>query len=185
MPDAETRTPSQAHNAFSASFLSRFEELDEPASAGEADLEGPWSVSSYRTADGGTLHAVWRSGEGWSSGDLPAAGFQERSTALLACALRPVVGREPYFRLAGERQALGFALERHGEARGWIGLFDESWAFAINVLERFVRSPEALATLLEAAGPLALERAGRALHRRVAARDEGEPGGAAESLPFG
>ena len=50
---------------------------------------------------------------------------------------------------------------------GWIDLFDEDWAFGVNVLERFTRSPVALARLLEAAGPLALERAGRILRERV------------------
>ena len=41
-----------------------------------------------------------------------------------------------------------------------------------NVLERFARSPLALARLLEAAGPLALERAGRILREQVQAMDE-------------
>jgi hypothetical protein len=58
-------------------------------------------------------------------------------------------------------------LLRQGEAVGWIDLFDEDWAFGINVLERFTRAPEALARLLEAAGPLTLERAGRILRHRI------------------
>ena len=40
---------------------------------------------------------------------------------------------------------------------------------ALHVAERLARSPEALANLLEAAGPLALERAGAVLDARVSA----------------
>ncbi|MFL6234124.1 MAG: hypothetical protein ACJ76N_13400 [Thermoanaerobaculia bacterium] len=75
-------------NAFSPSFLHRIGQRDEPPSAGEADVAGPWRI-----------------------------------------------------------------LERLIEA--------------LHVVERLGRSPEALANVLEAAGPLTLERAGALLDERI------------------
>jgi hypothetical protein len=161
-------------NAFSEEFLHRFEAEDEPASAPEADVAGPWDVQRFPLSDGREAFGLWRAGERPEWGDGPAGLFRERSTALLAAAVRPFLGRDPYTSLGKERWTGGFPLFRHGEAVGWIDLFDEDWAFGINVLERFTRSPEALASLMEAAGPLALQRAGRILHARVDA--EGEKG---------
>jgi hypothetical protein len=154
-------------NAFAEEFLRRFELEDEPASAAEADVAGPWRVDPTSTSDDREAFGLWRSGERPEWGDAPAGLFSERSTALLAAAVRPFVGRDPFYELGKERWNGGFPLLRQGEVVGWIDLFDEDWAFGVNVLERFTRSPEALARLLEAAGPLALERAGRILRERI------------------
>lgn len=159
-------------NAFEDGFLRRFRQEDEPASAAEADVAGPWRVEPASTSDGREAFALWRLGERPQWGDSPAALFLDRSTALLAAAIRPFVGREAFYVLGKERWNGGFPLLRQGEAVGWIDLFDEDWAFGVNVLERFIRSPEAIAQLLEAAGPLALERAGRLLRRRVVEDEE-------------
>jgi hypothetical protein len=161
-------------NAFEDGFLRRFRQEDEPASAAEADVAGPWRVEPASTSDGREAFALWRLGERPAWGDSPAALFLDRSTALLAAAVRPFVGRESFYELGKERWNGGFPLLRQGEAVGWIDLFDEDWAFGVNVLERFTRSPEAIAKLLEAAGPLALERAGRILRHRVVEEDEEE-----------
>jgi hypothetical protein len=155
-------------NAFSEEFLRRFVQEDEPASAAEADVAGPWRVEPAATADGREAFGVWRLGERPDWGDAPAALFSERSLALLAAAVRPFVGRDPFYELGRERWNGGFPLLRQGEAVGWVDLFDEDWAFGVNVLERFTRSPAALARLLQAAGPLALERAGTILRHQVA-----------------
>lgn len=171
MRDREDRSTPVFNNAFSDEFLRRFGEEDEPASAGEADVAGPWGVLPFPIADGREAFGLWRLGERPEWGDAPAAQFRERGTALLAAAVRPFVGREPFYRLGSERWNGGFPVLRHGEAAGWLDLFDEDWLFGVNVLERFVRSPEALAALLEAAGPVALERAGRILLGRVLAKE--------------
>jgi hypothetical protein len=165
--DLEEPTPPPSRNAFSEEFLRRFEEEDEPPSAAEADVTGPWEVEPTATADGREAFGVWRLGERPQWGDVPAGLFRDRSAAELAAAVRPFVGRDPFYELGRDRLNGGFPLLRQGEAVGWIDLFDEDWAFGLNVLERFTRSPEALASLLEAAGPLALERAGRILRARV------------------
>ena len=171
MRDLEDPTTPSSRNAFAEEFLRRFGQEDEPPSAAEADAAGPWEVQPASTTDGREAFGLWRLGE---EGDAPAGLFRERSTALLAAAIRPFLGREPYHLLGQERWNGGFPLLRQGETMGWIDLFDEDWAFGINVLERFTRSPEALATLMEAAGPLALERAGRILQTRVVEAGEAE-----------
>lgn len=154
-------------NAFTEEFLRRFEAEDEPPSAAEADVAGPWRIEPSSTSEGREAFGLWRLGERQAWGDAPAGLFRERQTALLAAAVRPFVGRDPFYELGTERWNGGFPLLRQGEVIGWIDLFDQDWVFGINVLERFVRSPEAIATLLEAAGPLALEGAGRILRERI------------------
>ena len=161
-------------NAFAEEFLRFFEQEDEPASAAEADVAGPWEIQPSSTADGRDAFGLWRLGERPEWGDAPAGIFREHATALLAAAVRPFLGRDPFYELGRERWSGGFPLLRQGEAVGWIDLFDEDWAFGVNVLERFTRSPQALAALMEAAGPLALERAGRILRLRVTVERDAE-----------
>jgi hypothetical protein len=48
-----------------------------------------------------------------------------------------------------------------------LAIFEERLIEALHVAERLVRSPEALANLLEAAGPLTLEGAGALLNERA------------------
>ena len=116
--DATTPLP----NAFSEEFLRRFLQEDEPASAAEADVAGPWRVEPAATADGREAFGVWRQGERPDWGDAPAGLFRERSMALLAAAVRPFVGRDPFYELGRERWNGGFPLLRQGEAVGWVEL---------------------------------------------------------------
>jgi hypothetical protein len=75
--------------------------------------------------------------------------------------------------LRQEPEPEGFALlagvDRDGapEVVGHLRLFDEALASALHVVDALVRSPESLALLLEAAGKVALERAGAILDERV------------------
>jgi len=50
---------------------------------------------------------------------------------------------------------------------GHLELFDQNLLEALHVVESLLRSPEALAGLLEAAGQIALERAGAILDERI------------------
>ena len=167
----DRRQPSMPypHNAFAAEFLDRFHEQDEPSTSAEADAAGPWRTLPSQTADEREAHGIWRQGERPEWGDFPSALMRERAMALLAAAVRPLVGGDPLYLLGTEREAEGFPLLLHGEAVGWLDLFDEDWAFGINVVDRLTRSPQALAAVLEAAGPLALERVGRLLDETIAA----------------
>ena len=58
------------------------------------------------------------------------------------------------------------AAEDEAEAAGHLRDFDEGLAAAINLAAAVVRSPVCLAMLLEGAGAVALEQAGKILHRR-------------------
>jgi hypothetical protein len=152
-------------NAFASPFLSRMAERDEPSTAAEADTAGPWRVEP---APGG--FAVLREGEELELGDRPTAVFRDRAAALLAAAVLPTVGREAAYRLGQDADPKGYALRFHGEVAGHLQFFDEALAGALHVADGLARSPRSLATLLEAAGGLALERAGRILDRQTEGR---------------
>ncbi len=159
-----------SRNAFRSSFLSRIAERDEPVTAGEADVAGPWHVEELPSAEG-ILFGLYRLGESHARGFQPTAVFRDRPFALLAAAVLPGTGREAAFRLQKEAGPEGFLVEtgdgRHGaEPVGHLALFDERLVDALHVVESLTRSPEALANLLEAAGPLALEHAGVILDSR-------------------
>src|SRR5579864_7818735 len=172
---------SGSSNAFTADFLRRLDEAGEPDGAHEADVAGPWAIRPvpYR---GDTGFALLREWESLEAGDLPYAVFQRRETALLAAAVLPATGRDPLFRLDTEPDADGFALlaapaspagsaspASRPSARaaspaspaGHLRDFDESLAGALHLAAALVRSPAALARLLEAAGYVALEQAGK------------------------
>jgi hypothetical protein len=158
------------HNAFRPEFLLRMDERDEPPSAAEADAAGPWRVEP--SPQGG--YALLRAGESLAAGDRPAGTFERRETALLAAAILPATGREPFYRLQPEATPHGFALARsRGEIAGHLEYYDPDTAAALHVAETLLRSPESLAHLLEAAGRVALERSGRIASARLAPRESG------------
>jgi hypothetical protein len=158
---------SSSPNAFSSSFLHRIGKHDEPPTAGEADAAGPWRVLELP----GQGFGLFRSGETPARGHRPAATFRQRWLALLAAAVLPGTGRDAAFRLQEEPGRAGVVVEtgNGGEAVGHLALFDERLIEALHVAEGLLRSPEALAVLLEAAGQVALERAGAILDERIPA----------------
>ncbi|HEX4495117.1 MAG TPA: hypothetical protein VIE43_05555 [Thermoanaerobaculia bacterium] len=166
MRSSEQFTPSLP-NAFSSSFLHRVAELDEPFTAGEADAAGPWRVVELP----GRGFGLFRHGESTARGHRPTALFRQRWLALLAAAVLPGTGRDAAFRLEKDSGPEGFAVEtgNGGEPMGFLELFDERLIEALHVAEGLLRSPEALALLLEAAGQVALERAGAILDERIPA----------------
>lgn len=164
MRSSDHSTLSSSRNAFSPSFLHRIGERDEPPSAGEADVAGPWRVVEVPQGFG-----LFRLGESPERGFRPAVVFRSRSFALMAAAVLPGTGRDPAFRLRRDAGPEGYAIEEGdgGEVVGWCELFDESLLAALHAADSLARSPESLANLLEAAGQVALERAGAILDERV------------------
>src|SRR5215203_1201351 len=164
MRSSDDSTLSSSRNAFSPSFLRRIGERDEPLTAGEADVAGPWQVEDLP----GRGHGLYRLGESRERGFEPYAVFRSRPHALLAAAVLPGTGRDPAFRLKKERGSDGFAIETpDGELVGHCALFDENLIAALGLGDGLLRVPESLAGLLEAAGAVALERAGVILEGRV------------------
>ena len=98
------------------------------------------------TADGLEAFGLWRTGRAAGLGRRARRTFPRAVDGPAGRRVRPFVGRDPFYELGQERWNGGFPLLRQGETLGWIDLFDEDWAFGVNVLERFTRSPEALAT---------------------------------------
>ena len=84
-------------------------------------------------------------------------------------AVLPGTGRDPLLHLDKEADAEGYGVALDGGALvGHCELFDEALLDGMNVAIGLIRSPWSLACLLEAAGPLALERCGALLDRWIA-----------------
>ena len=165
MRSSRKRTPSLPPNAFDSDFLKLFEERDEPPTGPEADVAGPWRVEPIPALGFG----LFRAGESLTRGFRPAAVFPERWLALLAAAVLPGTGRDAFLHLRTEPDADGFALSLDdGTPAGHLELFDQALVEAMNNAVAVVRSPWSLAYLLEAAGPLTLERCGAILERWIA-----------------
>jgi hypothetical protein len=158
--DGSTR---QFGNVFLTDFLARLRERNEPSPVAEADVAGPWTVEEFRF----TWYGVYRRGESSTRGHLPTAVFADSSLALLAAAALPGTGRDALFHLQKDPTPDGYALESGGEVIAHLAHFDEKLVDALHTLECLLRSPEALANLLEAAGSVALERAGAILGGRL------------------
>jgi len=152
-------------NAFSSSFLQRILERDEPPTGAEADVAGPWRIEEVP----GRGFGLFRAGESAARGFQPAAVFPDRWLALIAAAVLPGTGRDPLLVLQADADAQGYRVALDdGAVVGRFQLFDENLRDGMNIAVSLLRSPESLAWLLEAAGPLALERCGAILDERVA-----------------
>jgi hypothetical protein len=165
MPSYEDGNTPLPPNAFDPRFLELFGERDEPPTAGEADVAGPWRVEPA-----GSGFGVFRPGE-IPGKHRPLAVFASPSLALLAAAVLPGVGRDSAFRLRKDPDLEGsFGIESRAEWGALVGhlaRFDEKLIDALHVLHTLITAPESLAFLLEAAGALALERAGTLLAWRI------------------
>jgi hypothetical protein len=156
-------------NAFAADFLDSFGERDEPITAAEAEYAGPWWTRRLEDRPG---VAVLRRWEDVEQGDVPEAVFLHSERALLMTALLPALEREPLFHLSEEPGPEGFVLTAmHGQegpqVAGSVRRYEPRLAEALHLLESVIRSPAALASLLIAAGPAAVEQAGRILAREL------------------
>jgi hypothetical protein len=168
----EDSTPSTHPNAFTISFLGRLAERDEPPTAGDADVAGPWRIESIPAHGFG----LFRVGESLARGFAPVAVFPSRWLALLMAGILPGTGRDPLLLLAKQPDAEGVypvTLAGGGDDGGdgpvgVLQLFDEKAVAALNVVIHLLQAPESLAYVLEAAGSVALERCGAILDERIA-----------------
>jgi hypothetical protein len=162
------RSPLSLRNAFDAEYLTWIDRRDEPGTVAEADAAGPWVVRPH--PEGGW--AVLRAAERLDDGDQPAGVFGRIETAQLVAALLPGTGKDPVYRLEQNKGARGWALEDLAGPAGHLRLFDERLVTALNVADALLRSPDALARLLEASGRVALEHVGRILVQRLQEAEE-------------
>ena len=89
-------------------------------------------------------------------------------TALLLAVALPLLGREALYHLSETESTEGFALaavygEQGSQIAGWLRRYEPRTVEALHLLEGLLRSPKALATLLQAAGAGAIEQVGRIL----------------------
>ena len=169
MQSFDERSTSSVHpNIFTTQFLARLAERDEPPTAGDADVAGPWRIEPLP----GHGFGLFRIGESPARGFAPVAAFPSRWLALIAAAILPGTGRDPLLRIdktpdADSVYPLILPGPDGGEAVGQFQLFDESAVAAMNVAVHLLQAPESLAYLLEAAGAVALERCGAILDERT------------------
>jgi hypothetical protein len=151
------RTPfDDTPNAFTAEYLELLAERDEPVTAAEADVAGPWHLEAHPW--GGW--AVLRQGTSLSSSQ-PVAIFSKKDAARLAATVLPSTGRPSRYRLGKDPDELGYPVYDDAQVVGHFERFHEDLVVALNVVDALVSSPGALAWLLDAAGGLALAHAGK------------------------
>jgi hypothetical protein len=169
MRSFDHRTTSAHHpNAFTGPFLGRMAERDEPPTAGDADVAGPWRIEPIP----GKGFGLFRLGESLARGFAPTAVYPSRWLALVMAAVLPGTGRDPLLRIEKQPDAEGvYPLilpgQDGGEVVGQLQVFDEASVDAMNVAIHLLQAPESLAYLLEAAGAVALERCGAILDERT------------------
>jgi hypothetical protein len=155
--DSPAAPPSSSppDHVFAPEYLAWLAERDEPDTAAEADLAGPWHLE--RDPRGGW--AVLRQGESLEKtpGLTPTATFDRKEIALLGAAILPGVGRDPRFRLAHDPDGRGQPILDQGRVVGHAEFFNEDFVAALSTVAALMASPRGFAFLLDAMGGLALE----------------------------
>ncbi|HZF07360.1 MAG TPA: hypothetical protein VFE33_01080 [Thermoanaerobaculia bacterium] len=170
--DGNSTPVSPLDNAFSPSYLALLRDRDDAVTAAEAELAGPWKIEPVPGRPGAfAILPLW---EDLAIGDPPVAVLWHLETARLLAVLLPAIDREPLFHLEEQAGAEGYPLvavygEQGPQVAGWLDRYEPRWAEGLHLLEAVVRSPWALATLLEAAGPGAEEQVRRIRARRPGA----------------
>jgi hypothetical protein len=171
MPD-RPQSISQPPNAFRPTFLRVLAGEDGSLTAADAEYSGPWKVEPL---DG--RFAVFRTWEDPSQGDPAFAVLNHPETASILAAVLPSIGREPLFHLDPDGARGAFRLtatygERGPVEAGVLSVFEPAVVTALHVVEYLTRTPLALAAVLLASGPGAIEDVGRILCHRI---EGGEP----------
>ena len=167
-----TRTPSSTAlpSAFTPSFLARLRRHEESFLERQAVMSGPWEVEELEAGPchgNGARWAVVRRDEPAAQGGGVFGVFQERSPALLTAAVLPSLGTPTDFHLKRHRGAPGYALHRSRDFVGHLSRAEEALLPRLDVARSLAADPDALAQLIEAAGPEGLAILGRELVRRV------------------
>ncbi|MFL6291048.1 MAG: hypothetical protein ACJ759_09155 [Thermoanaerobaculia bacterium] len=87
MRDSDQSISPSSRKAFNSELLQRIGERDEPVTAAEADVAGPWAVEAMP----GVGWGLFRAGAGAVRQLRPYGVFRDRAVALLFAAVLPVV----------------------------------------------------------------------------------------------
>ncbi|HYH46757.1 MAG TPA: hypothetical protein VEG34_13815, partial [Thermoanaerobaculia bacterium] len=155
-----------SRSIFSPEFLKSLDERDDVLTASEAAYAGPWKSESVpgRPGEVGVLR-LW---EHLDAGDEPEGVFQHDEIAALFAALLPLTEREPLFYLGQEATAEGYYPvtavygEQGPQVVARLRRYEPRLVEALHLFASLVRSPAALAAVMEAAGS-GLVQAGRIL----------------------
>lgn len=142
---------------------------------GEEDSTEAEAAGYRRVVAVGDRWGLFRTWDDPGDGDRPVAIFTERWAALLASAVWVPQARAPLMRLDPLATSAGFRIWPSCEMAegvenrplGWFQSFNQPAERALMLAAALVRDPEALASLLEAAGVEAVEQAVRILRRRL------------------
>jgi hypothetical protein len=182
-PASRPRTIKLPGSAFSAAFLEKLRLVSRLAAAAddtsstqaEALVAGPLAVERLPdgSTTGGLRWAVVRRDEPVADGGKAAALLHDRADALRAAAVLPAVAAPSPYRLKDKPTRLGIPLHCHRRHVGHVCRLSperrEVLLTHLHLVRHLAADPDALALVLEAAGPEALPVLGRALARRVEA----------------
>lgn len=164
-----SQSPAPPVSAFSPEYLAALRERDEPVTAADPDIIGPWRI--WERDD--RFH-IFREWERFETGHQPVASFKHREDALLFSTSLRACGRPMIFRInnPGPLPPEGYRLERDGELVGVLSTDRAELLVVAHALASVSRSPVDLSILLELAGSEVQEMAGEILGQSVFAEEE-------------
>lgn len=164
-PLTRPHTPTEDQStAFTPEYLATIRAIDNPASARTAVLAGPWEAEPVV----GKQFAVSRRDEPMAERGRAFGVFRKRSEALQVAAVLPAVGAPMTLHLNSNGHRLGYTLHDGQEFLGHLARDEARLLPHLHLVRCLAADPEALALLLEAAGPETLALLGRVLQRRAA-----------------
>lgn len=155
-------TAGKSANAFTQEYLVAIHNDDEPVHAAEAELAGPWRIVKQEGQ-----FALYREWEGPELGDEPFLVTRDITIAKIFQLALQVSARHSLFQSGTVAEPSGFPVLSEGHAVAHTRLFHQDALPSAHTLSCLVRSPSALAALIELAGPLTQEAVGRLLNQRL------------------
>jgi|SRR3954467_611700 len=154
------QSSAQRVTAFSPEYLTALREGDEPVTAADPEIVGPWRI--WESKD---MFHIFREWEQFETGHQPVASFKHRQDALLFTAALRACARPMIFRIqsSGPTTPEGYRMERDGEFVGHLRTDRAELLTVAHALANVARSPVDLAILFELAGSEVQEMTGEIL----------------------
>ena len=142
--------------AFSEEYLAALREKDEPPSAPDGDVVGPWVVREH-----GDKFCLFREWESFEAGHTPMAEFTNREDALIFVAALRAIAAPPAYRVRTPSSpgSASCEVEKEGEVVGRFAYRREELLVAAHVLVRLTAAPADMAMLLDLSGSQVQEMA--------------------------